>query len=158
MSGRERMTNTLVFHIVEQQVSAVADLLEDRAPRTCELIRQRLPLEGRLIHGMYSGPELFVMLDGFPGVGPENQVSRPLPGDVGYFHQDAGLYASSPHEVAELVYVYDRGAAIKGAEGHDSFVNLFARLRLEGAEAFLAASKRARREGPFTLRVELGTP
>ena len=147
---------TLALHIVEQGVSAVADLLVERAPRTCALIWERLPVEGRLIHGMYSGPELFVLLDGFPGVGPENQVSRPLPGDIGYFHQEAGLYATSPNEVAELVYIYDRGVAIKGAEGHDSWVNLFARLRLEGAGDFLAASKRARREGPFTLRVERG--
>jgi hypothetical protein len=152
------MPKTLTFHIVELETTAVADLLEDRAPRTCELIWERLPLEGRLVHGMYSGPELFIVLDGFPGVGPENQVSRPLPGDVGYFHQDPGLYASSPHEVAELVYVYDRGAAIKGAEGHDSWVNLFATLRPAGAEPFLAASKRARREGPFTLRIEAGKP
>jgi hypothetical protein len=150
------MQKTLTFPIVELEATAVADLLEDRAPRTCELIWERLPLEGRLVHGMYSGPELFIILEGFPGVGPENQVSRPLPGDVGYFHQDSGLYAASPHEVGELVYVYDRGAAIKGAEGHDSWVNLFARLRPEGAEAFLAASKRARREGPFTLRIEAG--
>ena len=151
------MPRTLTFHIVELEATAVADLLEDRAPRTCDLIWRRLPLEGRLVHGMYSGPELFILLEGFPGVGPENQVSRPLPGDVGYFHQEAGLYATSPHEVAELVYVYDRGAAIKGAEGHDSWVNLFARFRPDGAEAFLAASKRARREGPFTLRIEPGT-
>jgi hypothetical protein len=152
------MPKTLTFHIVELEATAVADLLEDRAPRTCELIWDRLPLEGRLVHGMYSGPELFIILEGFPGVGPENQVSRPLPGDVGYFHQDSGLYASSPHEVGELVYVYDRGAAIKGAEGHDSWVNLFATLRPESAGAFLAASKRARREGPFTLRIEAGKP
>jgi hypothetical protein len=59
--------------------------------------------------------------------------------------------------VAELVYVYDRGVSIKGAEGHDSWVNLFAQLRLDGAQEFLAASRRARREGPFTLRVERGT-
>lgn len=148
------MPRTLTFTIVELEAMAVADLLDDRAPRTCELIWQRLPLEGRLIHGMYSGPELFIILDGFPGIGPENQVSRPLPGDVGYFHQEAGLYATSPHEVAELVYVYDRGVAIKGAEGHDSWVSLFARLRMD--EAFTAASKRVRREGPFTLRIEAG--
>ena len=150
------MPRTLLLTIVERDVSAVADLLDDRAPRTCELVWERLPVEGRLVHGMYSGPELFIMLPGFPGVGPENQVSRPLPGDIGYFHQEPGLYATSPSEVAELVYVYDRGVAIKGAEGHDSFVNLFARLRVEAAADFLAASKRARWEGPFTLRVERG--
>lgn len=150
------MPKTLVFQIVESGVSATADLLEDRAPRTCELIWDRLPLEERLVHGMYSGPELFIILDGVPGVGAENQVSRPLPGDIGYFHQDAGLFASSPNEVAELVFVYDRGAAIKGAEGHDSWVNLFARLRPDSAD-FLAASKRARKEGPWTLRIERGS-
>ena len=80
-----------------------------------------------------------------------------LPGDVGYFHQEPGLYATSPNEVAELVYVYDRGVAIKAAEGHDGFVNLFAQLRLESAGEFLAASKRVRWDGPFTLRVERGT-
>ena len=150
------MARTLVFTILEEGISAVADLLDERAPRTCELVWERLPVEGRLIHGMYSGPELFILLDGFHGVGPENQVSRPLPGDIGYFHQEAGLYATSPHEVAELVYVYDRGVSIKGAEGHDSWVNLFAQLRPDGAAEFLAASRRARREGPFTLRVERG--
>lgn len=149
------MPKTLVFQIVENQVSAVADLLEDRAPKTCELIWERLPLEGRLIHGMYSGPELFIILDGFPGVVAENQVNRPLPGDIGYWHQAPGLYASSPNEVAELVYVYDRGVAIKGADGHDTWVNLFARLR-PGSDEFLAASKRVRKEGPFTLRIERG--
>ena len=150
------MARTLVFHLVEPNVSAVADLLDERAPRTCELVWQRLPLQGSLMHGMYSGPELFIMLDGFPGVGAENQVSRPVTGDIGYFHQDAGLYATSPNEVAELVYVYDRGVSIKAAEGHDGWVNLFAQLRLDGAEEFLAASKRVRREGPLTLRIERG--
>lgn len=150
------MPRTLVFHIVEGDVSATADLLDDRAPKTCALVWERLPFEGRLIHGMYSGPELFIMLDGLPGVGPENQVAHPLPGDIGYFHQDAGLFATSPRAVAELVYVYDRGVSIKGAEGHDSFVNLFAQFRPDTSAEFLAVSKRVRREGPWTLRVERG--
>lgn len=150
------MPRTLVFTIVEADVSAVAELLDERAPRTCDLVWARLPIESRLVHGMYSGPELFIMLPGFPSVGAENQVSRPLPGDVGYFHQEPGLYATSPNEVAELVYVYDRGVAIKAAEGHDGFVNLFAQLRLESAGEFLATSKRVRWDGPFTLRVERG--
>jgi len=150
------MAKTLIFQIVESGVSATADLLEDRAPKTCQLIWDRLPFEERLVHGMYSGPELFIILDGLPGVGPENQVSRPLPGDVGYFHQDAGLYASSPNEVAELVFVYDRGVSIKGSDGSDSWVNLFARIRTQEADEFFGVCKRSRREGPWTLEVERG--
>jgi hypothetical protein len=150
------VTKTLIFTIVDHGVSAVADLLEKRAPVTCDLIWNRLPLEGRLVHGMYSGPELFILLDGFPAVPAENQVARPIPGDIGYWHLEAGLHVSEPDELAELVYVYDRGAAIKGPEGQDSSVNLFARLRPEGDAEFLALSKRFRREGPWTLRIERG--
>jgi hypothetical protein len=156
MPDSDRQPKTLVFRIVESGVSAVADLLEDRAPETCALIWERLPLEGRLIHGMYSGPELFIILDGFPEVAPENRVNRPLPGDIGYFHQNPGLFASSPHEVAELVYIYERGVSIKGADGHDSWVNLFAQFRPDGRDAFMVASKLVRKEGPFTLRIERG--
>jgi hypothetical protein len=156
MPDSDRQPKTLVFRIVESGVSAVADLLEDRAPETCALIWERLPLEGRLIHGMYSGPELFIILDGFPEVAPENRVNRPLPGDIGYFHQNPGLFASSPHEVAELVYIYERGVSIKGADGHDSWVNLFAQFRPDSRDAFMAASKLVRKEGPFTLRIERG--
>lgn len=150
------MGRTIVLRIPEHDVRAVADLLDDRAPETCALIWDRLPLESRLIHGMYSGPELFVVLPGFPGVRVENQVQRALPGDVGYWHNEAGIHAQAPNEVAELVFVYDRGVSIKGSDGSDSWVNLFARIRVHEAEEFFAVCKRQRREGPFTLQVERG--
>lgn len=150
------MGKTIVLHIPEEGVSAVADLLEEEAPQTCALVWEGLPVEGRLIHGMYSGPELFVVLPGFPAVATENQVQRALPGDVGYWHNDAGIHASAPREVAELVFVYDRGVSIKGSDGSDSWVNLFARIRTHQAQEFLATCKRSRREGPWTLRVERG--
>lgn len=156
MTAGERMTRSIVLRIPEQDVGAVADLLDDEAPRTCALIWERLPLEGRLIHGMYSGPELFIVLPGFPAVVAENQVRRALPGDVGYWHNEAGVHASAPAEVAELVFVYDRGASIKGSDGSDSWVNLFARIRTREAGDFLAVCKRSRSEGPWSLRVERG--
>jgi Protein of unknown function (DUF3830) len=140
----------------EQNVSVTADLLDAEAPRTCELLWERLPVEGRLMHGMYSGPELFIVLPGFPAVGAENQVQRALPGDVGYWHNEAGIHASAPREVAELVFVYDRGVSIKGSDGSDSWVNLFARIRVQEAEEFFAVCKRFRREGPWSLQVERG--
>jgi hypothetical protein len=150
------MARTIVLRILEHGVGAVAELLEDAAPATCELIWARLPVEARLVHGMYSGPELFIFLEGFPAVRAENQVSRALPGDVGYWHMDGGLYASEPDELAELVFVYDRGVEIKGADGQQSWVNLFARFRADESAEFLAVSKRSRREGPWTLRIERG--
>jgi len=150
------MARSIVLRIPERDVVAVADLLDDEAPRTCELIWDRLPVEGRLVHGMYSGPELFIVLPDFPAMAAENQVQRALPGDVGYWHNPAGLHASAPEEVAELVFVYDRGVSIKGSDGSDSWVNLFARFGTHEAADFLAVCKRSRTEGPWTLRVERG--
>jgi hypothetical protein len=148
---------TILLHIPEHDVSAVADLLEAEAPATCELIWERLPVENRLVHGMYSGPELFIVLPTFPAVRAENQVQRAIPGDVGYWHNEGGLHASAPDEVAELVFVYDRGVSIKGSDGSDSWVNLFARIRAEGSDDFYAVCKRLRTEGAsWTLRVERG--
>jgi hypothetical protein len=150
------LARTIVLRILEHEVAAVAELLEERAPSTCDLIWERLPVEARLVHGMYSGPELFIFLEGFPAVATENQVSRALPGDVGYWHIEGGLYASQPQELAELVFVYDRGVEIKGPDGQPSWVNLFARFQPEESNEFLAVSKRSRTEGPWTLRVERG--
>jgi Protein of unknown function (DUF3830) len=150
------MARSIVLRIPEENVGVVADLLDEAAPRTCDLIWERLPVEGRLIHGMYSGPELFIVLPDFPAVGDENMVQRALPGDVGYWHNEPGIHASAPREVAELVFVYDRGVSIKGSDGSDSWVNLFARMRLQEADEFLAVCKRSRREGPWTLQVERG--
>jgi Protein of unknown function (DUF3830) len=150
------MPKTIVLRIPEHDVSVTAELLEAEAPQTCALIWERLPVEGGLIHGMYSGPELFIVLPGFPAVATENQVQRALPGDVGYWHNEAGIHASAPREVAELVFVYDRGVSIKGSDGSDSWVNLFARIRTDEAAEFFAVCKRSRREGPWTLQVERG--
>src|SRR4051794_17608709 len=109
------MAKSILLRILEQDVTALADLLEEEAPKTCEIVWERLPVESRLVHGMYSGPELFIFLAGFPPAPPENQVSRAVPGDVGYWHSPGGLYASQPDELAELVFAYDRGVEIKGA-------------------------------------------
>jgi Protein of unknown function (DUF3830) len=150
------MARTIVLRIVEAGVRAVADVLDEAAPKTAALIWDALPLEGQLVHGMYSGPELFIVLPGFPAIGAENQVQRALPGDVGYWHNQAGIHAAAPREVAELVFVYDRGASIKGTDGSDSWVNLFASIRVAESADFFAVCKRSRREGPWTLRVERG--
>lgn len=148
------MGKSITLSIVEQDVAVVADLLDTAAPRTSALVWEALPLTGRLIHGMYSGPELFILLPGFPDVGAENQVQRALPGDVGYWYNGAGLHATAPNETAELVFAYDRGVSIKGSDGSDSWVNLFARIRTKEADDFFAVCKRTRREGGWTLQIE----
>ena len=148
------MARTILLTFVGEGVSAVADLLDEQAPETCRIIWEHLPLEGRTVHGMYSGPEVFIRADHLPPAPPENQIHRALPGDVGFWFQEAGRYASSPHAVAEIVFIYARGAAIMGPDGQPTWVNMFAQIRPEGADAFYAAARKVRAEGPRTLRIE----
>jgi len=55
------------------------------------------------------------------------------------------------------VFVYNRGVSIKGTDGSDSWVNLFARIRVEESSEFFDVCKRFRSEGgPWTLSVERG--
>ena len=43
--------------------SVVAELLDDEAPEVCRIVWERLPIEGKTLHGMYSGAEVFLLLD-----------------------------------------------------------------------------------------------
>ena len=150
------MARTIVLRFVDEDVSAVADLMEERAPRTCAAIWEHLPLEGRTIHGMYSGPELFIRSDHVPPPPAENQIHRPVLGDVGFWFQEGGRYHAGAVSMSEVVFIYNRGAAIMGADGQPTWVNLFAQIRSEGSTAFYDLAKRVRFEGPKLLRIERG--
>ena len=60
-------------------------MLDDEAPSVCDLMWNRLPVEHDLIHGMYSGAEVFALLDNPTSAPPENMVQLPLPGELLYF-------------------------------------------------------------------------
>jgi hypothetical protein len=150
------MGRTIILRFVEEETTAVADLQEDRAPETCRIIWEHLPLEGKTVHGMYSGPELFIRADHVPPAPAENQIHRALPGDVGFWYQEGGRYHAGAVPMAEVVFIYNRGAAIMGADGQPTWVNLFARIRTEGSEAFYDTARKVRTEGPRTLRIERG--
>lgn len=57
-----------------------------RAPATCEAFEALLPLRGRLIQARWSGEAAWVPLgDLDAGVGRENLVHRPLPGQILFY-------------------------------------------------------------------------
>jgi hypothetical protein len=149
------MTDVLVLTILPAGVAAIADLEESVAPETCAMIRERLPIEGRLMHGRYSGPEIFLGRLGFPEVPPENLTHLAALGDVGYFCFPAGRYAASPEGECEIVVIHDNGAQVRGPEGQPMWVNRFARIRLGNADAFFAAAGEIRLTAG-SMRIELG--
>jgi hypothetical protein len=142
---------------VESGESAVAEVLDDEAPEVCRIVWNLLPIETRAIHGMYSGAEVFALLDDPQPVPPEALTQLPLPGEILYFYDDSKNVTNTRNAVAELCIVYNRGVVLRGPEGVPTNASLFARIPGDWKydwTAFRAACRKARWEGPQLLRIE----
>jgi hypothetical protein len=137
--------------------SVLAELLDAEAPQTCDLVWNMLPVEGKMIHGMYSGAEVFMLLDKPQPAPAENQVQLPLPGELLFFYDPGGSAGTGFTPVGEICIVYGRGVTARGPEGAPTFVNMFARIpgdwKYDWVD-FAKACRRVRWEGPQILRIE----
>jgi Protein of unknown function (DUF3830) len=137
--------------------SALAEMLDEEAPGICKHVWDILPIEAKVIHGMYSGAEVFVLLDNPVPLPPENLCQLPLPGELLFFYDGSSNVANSKKPVAEIVLVYGRGVVLRGPEGVPTHCSLFARIpgdwKHDWAD-FARACRRARWEGPQVLRIE----
>jgi hypothetical protein len=137
--------------------SVLADLLDQEAPAVCDVVWGLLPLEIRALHGMYSGAEVFVLLETPQPVPPQNMVQLPLPGELLYFYDEGVGAVGPPRTVAEICFVYNRGVVLRGHEGVPTHASLFARIpgdwKCDWPE-FAQACRRCRWEGPQALRIE----
>ena len=137
--------------------SVVAEMLDDEAPKVCEHVWSILPVEHKVIHGMYSGLEVFALLDEPKELPHENWCQLPLPGELLYFFDDSTGVIPKKGPVAEIVITYGRGVILKGLEGVPTHCSLFARIPGDWKYdwvPFRDACKRARWEGPQVLRIE----
>jgi len=145
------------FEIVFEKsgVTAIADLLEDEAPITCEDFWETLatPVRDTLHHGWECGPEMWCYVPA-PAVEPpyENSTVLPEHGDILYYHfrQPAARDAKMIYDIG--IY-WDRGQS-KIAQGWIAG-NLFARVN--GTEQLRLLRREAGRlllegDGPVTLR------
>ena len=137
--------------------SVIADLLDEEAPNVCKHVWDILPVEAKIIHGMYSGAEVFALLENPKPAPPENLAQLPLPGELLYFYDGSSNVANSRKPVAEIVFVYGRGVVLRGPEGVPTHCSLFARIpgdwKYDWVD-FAKACRRARWEGPQVLRIE----
>lgn len=137
--------------------SVLAEMLDDEAPEVCRLVWERLPIEHKVIHGMYSGAEVFALLDNPKPAPPENLAQLPLPGEVLYFYDPGANVTGAKKPVAEICIVYGRGVTLRGPEGAPTYASLFARIPGDWKYdwiPFAQACRRARWEGPHVLRIE----
>lgn len=122
------MTKQFEIHFEKENKTLLADLLEDKAPLTCEALWKALekPHRDRIHHGRETGPELWVFVPPPEEELPyENSTVFPEHGDILYYH-----YIQPPTHEGKMVFdigiYYDRGCS-KLKQGWIPG-NLFARL------------------------------
>src|SRR5438874_8721281 len=103
-------------------------MLDAEAPAVCDFVWERLPIEHKAIHGMYSGAEVFVLIQEPAALAPENLVQLPLPGELLYFFDEGHGAAGGRKPVGEICLVYGRGVVLRAHEGIPTQASLFARI------------------------------
>jgi hypothetical protein len=139
-----------------EDVSAIADLLDEDAPSTCDAIWDLLPLRLPAVHDIWSGHEVLAHLDPKVNLVPENVLTYiPMPGDIFYYYRPPHYFRGAPYgrvESAELGIIYDRDTRPQGPRGPQA-VNLFATVS-SGLEALARACEQMIYRGQQELLIE----
>ncbi len=93
------MTRFIEINLQKRGVLAVARLLDEQAPRTCDVIWDALPRAGDAYHAKYARNEIYALVPAFadPEPGPEHTTITPIPGDVVYFGFEPYQLAATTH-------------------------------------------------------------
>ena len=126
-------------------VTAIAEMLEREAPRTCDLLWRALPITTTICHGRRSGAEVYFLIDPLiENPGKENATIFPIPGDVtfawfppGYREMPRHVTVDVTHGLFDVLIFYGRDSQPISPEGPTP-VNLFATI-VEGLPDFAAA-------------------
>jgi len=86
------MPRYIKITLQKRNVSCIARLLDEEAPKTCEAVWDALPQSGPIYHAKYARNEVYTMVPRFftEQIGMENTTITPIPGDVCFFNFDAG--------------------------------------------------------------------
>jgi hypothetical protein len=142
---------------VKSGESVIADMLDHEAPAICQHVWDSLPIEHKVVNGMYSGAEVYMLLDKAKELPMQNICQLPLPGEVFYFYDGSSSVANRKIPISEICFVYGRGVVFRGPEGVPTYCCLFARVPGDWKTDWLDfqnACRRVRNEGPEILRIE----
>ena len=154
------MAKRIKLTIVELGVTAVAELMEDDAPKTCSAMWQILdkPFECKPKHSIWCGrkitlnvPEINRMIDPLK-ISPENRTVYPQTGDLLWNYWPPKAVRDYPHGVWDFMLIYGPEAIMKGPLGTEA-CNLWARV-VEGLDEFIIACSQFRISGTKNIRVE----
>ena len=155
------MNRRIKLTFVEENVSCIAELLDDKAPQTADMIWNLLesPMENHAIHAMYTGRELSF---GVPNdrvdestifdLTPENVTMFPLPGSLIWNAYKPYQWLGTPRAVYDFGIFYGPEARILLPTGWRPS-NHFGDI-VENLEEFAAVCARCQREGVKLIRIE----
>ena len=147
------MPTRLVFTFVDEGVSAIAELHEGQAPKTCAAVIAALPQNNHCHHATYSGSEVAIILDRDLKVDTDNATAKVIPGDLGYARFDGGKMWGFPDDFSELCWFYDRDTTPSMPDGPVA-PNLIGTF-VEGFAEFAAVCRRMRREGVKRMEIRV---
>lgn len=128
-----------------------AALLENFAPKTCEIIWNSLPIHGKVKHAMFSGQVIFSFVE-IDYHEQENPMVMGLhPGDIMF--NPAVIPSKDPSGRkfnTEILFVYGKHVLTTGTTGWMP-VNLFAKITDGNLEQLEAIGKRVREQGMETV-------
>jgi hypothetical protein len=145
------MSKRFELTFLKEDIVAVAELTESKAPETCRILWDALPFEGDLVHGIWSGPECYLPIDPQIQCPAEYQSKSPLPGEIGFYSQKGGRIIGWPDDFSEIAVFYGRDTRPSMPHGRVC-MNIFARI-VDGFDAFAEVCARTHREGVKPLRV-----
>lgn len=154
------MSHKIEIILEQRNVRAIAEMLEDEAPKTCAAVWNALPHSGPVNHAKWANNEIYILTPPFAleEPGRENATVFPIPGDLLYFFIPPG--GPVPAELREqcaatglidLAIFYGRNNYLHGPEGHMPG-NLFATIT-EGLKEFAAACQDVFRQGMANERL-----
>src|SRR5690625_2325582 len=81
------MARFIEIKLEKRDVSCVARMLDEVAPRTARAVWDALPISGEAFHAKYARNEIYTLVPSFvpERIGRENPTITPIPGDVAYF-------------------------------------------------------------------------
>lgn len=154
------MPRKIEISLKKRNVRAVATMLEDVAPHTCDLIWNTLPIDGDVYHAKRANCEIYTLIPPLatdPGL--EHATIFPIPGDIGYLKLPVGQEV--PREatarqrehgsLVDLAIFYGRDSYILGPQGFTP-LNVFATIT-ENLPEFAGACENIWRAGGLGERL-----
>jgi hypothetical protein len=138
----------------EEGIVAKAELFDQKAPKTCALVRRILPTTGYFHHALYSGAELAMNLENYYDCKPENATTVLLPWELFFVSLRTKDYFDIDRDFSEIAFFYDRNTGPRMLDGLVK-VNVFARFisNQDGLYSLCHRMRQGEGKKKFTIRL-----